>query len=384
MTPRRASRGIASCAGRAALLLAGVLALAACGSDDEAVAPARPVLVQQPTPSVGTVQSFAGEVRARYETPLAFRVGGKVLHRHVDLGARVQAGQVLAELDARDLRLGRDAAEAQLAAAQADARLAQAEFERISVMFERQLVSRSLFDARKSANDAANSRVQQARAQLDVATNQAEYGVLSAPANGVVVARLIEAGQVVAAGQTAFGLAEDGEREVAIALAEADVARFEVGKEVLVERWAMPGQRIPGVIREIAPAADAQSRTFAVRVSLELPEGVAVELGQSARVYVANDRVETLSVPLSALTQIDGRPTLWMLDGDRAKAVAVEVGPFSETGVPVLSGLDAGAWVVISGVHLLHEGERLQPVNRENLPVRVPAQPAGIPDANAG
>ena len=368
---------------RLALLCLAAGLLVACGNGDAAEPPARPVLVQQPTPAAGAVQAFAGEVRARHETPLAFRVGGKVARRLVDVGDRVAAGQVLAELDPQDLRLSRDAAQAQLTAAEADARLAAAEFERIEVMFQRQLVSRSLFDARKSALEAANSRVAQARAQLDVAGNQAAYGVLRANAAGVIAVRNIEAGQVVAPGQTAFGLAEDGEREVAIALPEADVARFKDGQDVLVELWAAPGKRVPGTIREIAPAADPQARTYATRVALALPEGVRVELGQSARVYAANAAAPSLSVPLSALVQADGQAAVWVLDaeGQRVTRVAVQAGAYTETEVPVSGGLAADDWVVISGVHLLRENDVVKPVDRENRPVRVDA-PAARPSAD--
>jgi multidrug efflux system membrane fusion protein len=370
----------------APLLLAAGL-LSACGNGDTGAPPARPVLVQQPTPAAGAVQAFAGEIRARHETPLAFRVGGKVAKRLVDVGDRVVAGQPLAELDAQDLRLSRDAAQAQLTAAEADARLAAAEFERIEVMFQRQLVSRSLFDARKNGLDAANSRVAQARAQLDVAGNQAAYGVLRANASGVVAVRNIEAGQVVSAGQTAFGLAEDGEREVAIALPEADVARFQDGQDVLVELWAAPGQRVPGTIREIAPAADPQARTYATRVALALPEGVRVELGQSARVYAANAAAPSLSVPLSALVQADGQAAVWVLDADgqRVKRVPVQAGAYTETDVPVSGGLQPNDWVVISGVHLLRENDAVKPVDRENRPVRVEERqrPAVAEDASA-
>ena len=175
-----------------ALAIVGTLLLSGCGTGDADGEAPRPVLVQQPQPAAGAVQAFAGEIRARHETPLAFRVGGKVARRLVDVGDRVKAGQPLAELDPQDLRLGREAAQAQLQAAEADARLAAAEFERVKVLFERQLVSRSLFDARRSTLDAANSRVGQARAQLDVAGNQAAYGVLRAPADGVIAVRQFE------------------------------------------------------------------------------------------------------------------------------------------------------------------------------------------------
>lgn len=353
------------------LILVTALLLTACGRGDDQIPPVRPVLVQQPTPSLGAMQAFAGEVKARHETPLAFRVGGKVTRRWVDVGDRVRTGQALAELDPADLRLGLDAARAQHAAAEADAGLAAVEFERIKVLFERQLVSRSLFDARRNALDAANSRVAQTRAQLDLAGNQADYSVLRAPKTGVIALRQIEAGQIVAAGQTAFGLAEDGEREIAIALPEADVTRFRIGQEVRIELWAMPGRYVAGEIREIAPIADPQARTFATRVRLKLPKGASVELGQSARVYATQPAAATLSVPLSALTEIGGKPTVWVLDagGARVKPTAVEIGPYRETEVPVLSGLQADDWVVISGVHLLREDEPVQPVDRENRPV---------------
>ncbi|WP_084628118.1 efflux RND transporter periplasmic adaptor subunit [Silanimonas lenta] len=354
--------------------------LVACGAGEEAGPPPRPVLVQQPEPATDAVQAFAGEIRARHETPLSFRVGGKVARRLVEVGDRVAEGQVLAELDAEDLRLNREAAQAQLAAAEADARLAAAEFERVKVLFERQLVSRSLFDARRSALDAANSRVAQARAQLDVAGNQAAYGQLRAPAAGVIATRSVEAGQVVAAGQTVFGLAEDGEREVAIALPEAAVGRFEVGQAVAVELWAAPGRRVPGRIREIAPAADPAARTYAARVTLELPADVRVELGQSARVYAANAAAAALGVPLSALTEADGSPVVFVVrEGGVLRRVPVRTGPFGETQVPVLSGLQPGDWVVVSGVHLLEDGQRVRPVDRDNRPV----EPGRAPGAEA-
>lgn len=353
-----------------ALLLPALLLSGCAGEETPAETPRR-VLVQQPEPAVEAVQAFAGEVRARHETPLAFRVGGKLATRQVEIGERVRAGQVLATLDADDLRLAREAAEAQLAAAEAEARLAAAEFERIEVMFERQLVSRSLFDARRSVFEAAGARVEQARAQREAAANQADYGVLRAPAAGVVVQRLVEAGQVVAAGQPAFVLAEEGAREVLVALPESEIARFRIGQAVQIELWATAQRRLSGQIREIAPAADPATRTFAARVAIAPVPDLSIELGQSARVYVARSGETALSVPLSALTESAGQPALWVLAADRrsARRVVVETGAFGQTAVPVLSGLRAEDWVVVAGVHLLREGQALDPVDPRNRPV---------------
>ena len=153
-----------------------------------------------------------------------------------------------------------------------------------------QLVSRSTLDAQNAAANAAQGQVNAARAKLDVARNQAAYSQLRAPRDGVIASRQAEAGQVVAAGQTVFTLAADGVREVAFALPEAhDRATSSAGQPVLVELWSQPGQRWPGRIREISPAADPQSRTYAARVTVDAPAG-AVELGQSARVYLAAQR----------------------------------------------------------------------------------------------
>lgn len=352
------------------------LALAACGEVEPPPEPARPVLVAQPQPAAPAAFSFAGEVRARHETPLAFRVGGKVLRREVENGDHVRAGQLLAKLDPQDLGLAVDAAAARLAASVADARLAQVEFERMEQLFERQLVSRSLFDARQAALEAARSQQAQALAALDSARLQAEHAELRAPAAGVVAQVRVEAGQVVAPGQVLFVVAETGDREVAIALPELDQSRFAVGTAVEVELWVRPGQRLPGRLREISPAADPATRTYAARVALQLPAGRSVELGQSARVYIGNDAVPSLAVPLSAVTELDGRPALWLLNPDRrsARLAPVELGPYGEREVPVLSGLGENDWVVIAGVHLLREGQPLAPLDRENRPL--PPAPA--------
>ena len=362
---------------RPAAVLLSVL-LVACGKDSVDTLPPRPVLVQQPQPAGDAVQAFAGEVRARHEATLAFRVSGKITARRVDVGDRVTAGQVLAALDPNDLRLQREAARAQVQAAESDLALAEAEMARARTLLERQLISRSLFDARQTALTAAQSRAEQARAQARVAGNQTDYSVLRAPAAGVITQRMAEAGQVIAAGQPIFGIAHEGEREIAIALPESDVSRFRPGHPVLIELWAGGGERLPGVVREIAPAADPAGRTYAARVSFAGGQGPA-ELGQSARVYAGNPAAGGLSVPLSALTEKGGQRIVWVVQPDgTVKPAPVATGPFNERDVPIASGVVAADWVVISGAHLLRAGERVLPVDRNNRPVAL------LPPGSAG
>ena len=351
-------------------LVLGLATLAGCGDKVVEEGPARPAMVVQPGSASAALSVFAGEVRAQHEPALAFRIGGKISRRLVDVGAQVKKGQALAELDAADVALQLEASRAQLASAESDLALADSELERYQSLLDRQLVSRSLYDARVSAQQAAQARVRQAKAQANVSGNQAGYAVLRSPADGVVAQRLAEAGQVVAAGQTVFVLAEQGEREVLISVPEQSAGDFSPGRQLAVELWSQPGKRFPGRLREIAPAADAQARTFAARVSFDAGD-VRTEIGQSARVYALQEGAATLGVPLSALGEKDGAPTVWVVDPGKGTVSqrAVTVGPYGESLVPILSGLEPGEWVVAAGVHLLLEGQRIKPIDRENRPV---------------
>ena len=181
-------------------------------------------------------------------------------------------------------------------------------------------------------------------------------------------------GQVVGAGQTVFTIAADGGREVAIALPESRIRDFSVGQVVVVELWSAPGQRLPGTIREIAPAADPQARTYAARVNLAGEAAKAVDLGQSARVYVQqNGSPAALTVPLSAIQRGAGDATaLWVVDpkDSTLRLAPVRLGAFGESSAPVLAGVKADDWIVTAGGHLLREGQRVAPVDRENRPVQ--------------
>jgi len=360
--------------GMAAVALVAVLA-ASCSEGAPPQEPARPVWVVQPQAG-GTDAglAFPGEVHAREESPLAFRVGGKLVRRHVDAGAHVAEGQVLAELDPGDQALQAQAAQAQLAAAEAELERARGDLERYRALLAQQLVSRSAFDAQQAAYEAAAGQARAARAQWAVARNQAGYTALRAPRAGVIASRQAETGQVLAAGQTVFVLAADGGREVAIHLPEDRIGEFEVGDAAQVETWTAPGRRLPGRIREIAAAADPQTRSYAARVALDDAAAAQVQLGQSARVLLAGARSDgALRVPLAAVQRgEDGGAAVWVARGGKAVRVPVQAGQFGSESVPVRGALGPRDWVVAAGGHLLREGQAVAPVDRENRPV-VPA-----------
>ena len=348
--------------------------LAGCSGETETAEAARPVLVVHPGGGAqAALSAYAGEIRAREESALSFRVGGNLVRRNVDAGTQVRQGQVLAVLDVDDLSLQAQSAQAQSAAAEADLVRARGDRDRYAKLVGDKLVSQSTFDAQNAAYKAAESQARAARAQLDVARNQAAYSQLRAPRNGVIATRQAEAGQVVAAGQTIFTLAADDGREVAISLPEGRIRDFAVGQPVMVELWNAPGERLPGEIREISPAADAQTRTYATRVKLVGDAARAVELGQSARVYVQETgTAAALSLPLSAIQRgARGVTAVWVVDpaSGKVKSQPVELGRYGETDVPVLKGLKPDDWVVGAGGHLLREDQPVTPVDRDNRPL---------------
>ncbi|GGD46466.1 efflux RND transporter periplasmic adaptor subunit [Pseudoxanthomonas indica] len=355
-----------------------VLGLSACGAGDKPAETPRPAMVVHPGGGAdAALTAYAGEVRAREESALSFRVGGNLVRRNVDAGARVQRGEVLAVLDPGDLQLQAQAAQAELAAANAELARTRGDRDRYALLVRDKLVSQSTFDAQDAAYKAAEGQARAARAQMEVMRNQEGYSQLRAPRDGLIATRQAEAGQVVAAGQTIYTLAADGGREIAIALPENRIREFRIGQPVLIELWNAPEQRLPGTIREIAAAADPQTRTYAARVGLASDAINAVELGQSARVYVQETGTQAaLKLPLSAVQRgSNGRTSVWVVNPADGKVALrpVTLGPYGESEVPVISGVSASDWVVAGGGHLLREGAAVTPVDRDNRPLSTSA-----------
>ena len=221
-----------------------------------------------------------------------------------------------------------------------------------------QLVSRSTIDAQNAAAAAAQAQVNAARANLDVAGNQAAYTQLRAPSDGVIAARSAEAGQVVGAGQPVFTLAADGEREVAFAVPEGAVTTLKPGQPVQVELWSQPGQRWPGTRARDRRRRPTRPRAPTPRASPSTRRTTRCRLGQSARVYLPQHGNGGLSVPLSALQRSNGGVAVFVVDAKTStlKLQPVEVGAYGEDRAPVKRGLERDDWVVAAGGHLLRDG----------------------------
>lgn len=358
-------------------LLAGLFLLAACSAPAPHTPPPPAVLVRSVDAASAppAVQVYAGEVRARIESDLGFRIGGKLLERLVDVGAEVAAGAPLALLDAQDVRLAQASAQAAAAAAESDLALARSEFVRARDLQARNFVSSSVLDARRTALQAAEARLRQARAQAEVAANQAGYARLEAPAAGVVTGVLAEPGQVVGAGQAVLRLARPDEREVLIHVPEGRATGLVPGSAAQVRPWAAPEREYAGRVREVAPAADSTTRTHAVRVAVPGADaGLALGASASVAFAAAQDEAAGVLLPLPAVTRPPGQAdagTVWVVGEDElVRPLAVELGAWREDGVVVRSGLPAQARVVVAGVHKLIEGMRVRAVE-EGAPVRL-------------
>jgi multidrug efflux system membrane fusion protein len=314
---------------------------------------------------------YTGEVRARFESSLGFRVNGKIKTRLVDAGNHVEAGQALAELDPLDLKLQVASANANVSSARANRDLAQSEYRRYKSLLDKHFVSQTQFDTVSNTLKAAQAQVDQAQAALAVATNQADYTTLHADHAGVITTISAEAGQVVAAGQAVATLARDGAVDVEIAVPENRIGAYAIGTPFAIEAWAQAGTRLSGHLREIGPEADRATRTYRVRIGFDDP-AQAPRLGQTARVYFADSSAAAHTlIPLSALYELAGKPAVWVVDATTRKVrlSPVTLGAYREQGVTIAGGLGAQDWIVTAGVHKLREGETVAPVDAQNRPV---------------
>lgn len=346
-----------------ALSLAASLVLVACGKEPAAAEPVRAVRTMTVGQLSGaTLRDYAGEVHARVESRLAFRVGGKIVQRPVNLGDRVKDGQALAQVDPADLRFGQDAARAGLAAAKVNYEQTAADYKRYQDLRTQGFISAAELERRNSGLEAARAQFDQARAQAGLQTNQAAYAALTADSAGVITAVYADVGTVVGAGSPVVSLAHDGPRDVVFAVPEDQLAIFRklLGKAggVSVTVWG-GNATLPATIREVAAAADPASRTFQVKA--DLPAG-SVELGQTATVHVELAPADgKLRLPMQAVAGTGKESHVWVLDKQAMKVREQPVVVLRAEGDTLVidSGLKSGDTVVTAGAHVLSPNQQV-------------------------
>lgn len=349
--------------------------LAACSRQAPAPEPVRTVRSMVIGASAaGMDVQYAAEIRARVESRLGLRVGGKLVRRAVEVGDSVKPGQLLAQVDPADLLLGAQAAQSAVVAAQVNADQARADLVRFQELHRQGFISAAELERRDSAARAAAAQLEQARAQSGAQGNQARHATLAADAAGVITAVEAEVGQVVAAGTPVVRLAHDGPRDAVFQVPEDKVAlvRSLVGRTggLQVRPWGQADTR-PATVREVGAAADPVTRTFVVKA--DVGRDAAWRLGQTVTVLLPVSRTDgVITLPLSAVWQQGGNSHVWTVDPQASTVTpqVIRIAGADGNRVVVAGGLQPGQRVVTAGVHVLTPGQQ---VRLEETPAAAPA-----------
>lgn len=345
-------------------LLALMTALGCSHQDEHPRQIVRPVKVSRIVDHGDSVMNFAGDVRARYETMLSFRVAGKLLARQVDVGDRVRKGKVLAQLDQNDYRLAAQDLQAQLASAAANRDFLRDDVTRYRELLAQKVTSQPEFDRHQTAYTTARERASALEAQLGHALNQLAYTELSADRDGVVTAVEVERGQVVSAGQAVVKLAQLDEKEIHFDVPEHRLPGLTRRQAVTITLWADHERPLKGQIREIASAADPASRTYRLKATL-LENQETAQLGMTATVWIHSNMSSRMTIPLSAVFTPQNKPEqphVWLVDEQTGtvRSVPVQVGEPLDGEHIAVTGLSSGQLLVSAGVQRLVEGQAVR------------------------
>lgn len=343
-----------------AAILVAVL-LVACSKTETKPEVVRPVRTVTVASDDGNLLSFAGEVKPRHETRLAFRVSGQMLERRIEVGSIVQAGQALALLDGKDLRLSETGARARLAQSESQALLAESDFKRYAELRSKNFISQAEFERREAQFIQAREETAAAKAAAQQTVNQTAYSQLIAPHAGVITAIEAESGQVVTSGQTIARLARLEEKEISFSVPEHQLDAVKNAERFEIGLWSKSDAAYVGKLRELAPIADAASRTYAARLTVGNADP-NLAFGMSAEVRVRAKHTAAIQVPMTALIQEQGRTSVWVVTGQPlvVRRTPVTTGAVLGEGVQIVEGLSAGQVVVTAGVNLLAEGQKVR------------------------
>ncbi|NIE63750.1 efflux RND transporter periplasmic adaptor subunit [Burkholderia sp. Ax-1719] len=359
----RLSRFASACA------LSALVSLAACGKHEAASPGPRPVVsmtvhADQSAPST----TYPGGVQARNSTPLSFRVNGKIIERSVRLGDAVKPGQVLARLDPADYDKNAASAQAQYDAAQHRLVFAKQQLDRDTAQAQANLIARAQFEQTQDAYASAVAQRDQAKQQLALSQDQRRYTQLVADHAGVITAENADTGQNVQAGQAVYQLAWTGEVDVVSDLPENAIAGLHTGDSAQVTLPALPGRTYAAKVRELSAAADPQSRTWRIKLTLEHPDA-DVRLGMTANIALSpnpagNGQPRSFTIPATALFHDGNAPALWIVQGadNVLQLRRVSVSRYDARTITVTDGLKDGDRIVLQGVHTVSVGEKVHPI----------------------
>lgn len=344
------------------LALAICIALAGCGSEAKTSAPPRPV-----RSTVAAAQSdahaatYTAEIRSRFASDLSFQVSGKLIRRAVDIGSVVRKGDVLAQLDPVDQRLGVDASRSAVLAARAELDRARVEEARYRDLLERGLTTRASYLAQQTAVKTGQSKLEQATADLRLSEQRLAYTSLRADADGVVTNVTGDVGTVVSAGQRIVSIAQPNELEAVFDVPDAHIDAVRSAPEIYATLLTDSTTHYTARVREISPSADPVTRTYQVKTTLLAPPAT-LRLGMTVSVVVPRlGTTAGIALPSTALFQKGHAPAVWVVKQDRTLELRpVQVQRYESTRVLLASGVSAGERIVTAGVHRLSTGEHVR------------------------
>lgn len=298
--------------------------------------------------------SLTGEVKARIQNDLSFRVSGKIIERSVDVGKRVKAGDVLAKLDPQEQIANLNAARASAQASEAGLKQATATFDRQKTLLEGGYTTRRDFDQAEQAFKTAQASMDAANAQLASARDQLGYTELHASANGVITTRSAEVGQIVQAAQTIFVIAQDDMLDAVFNVNELVLTREPGDPVIALTLVSDPSVHATGTVREISPTIDPQMGTIRVKVAISDPPP-AMTLGAAVVGSGKFKERSRILLPASALFSHDGSPAVWIIDSQTKAASLrpITIDSFETRGIVVRDGVKPGDIVVTQGGYLL-------------------------------
>jgi RND family efflux transporter MFP subunit len=384
-----------------------LLSVAGCGRNEQAAPPPAVVVALPVHPDVGTAGGeairYPVEVAARYSNPMSFRVPGKLIERKVRIGDVVKKGEAIARLDPVDAEKQAASAQAALEAAEHRLVFATQQLDRDTAQAGQNLIATNQFEQTQDAFTAARAARDQAAAQQVVARNNLQYNTLVADHDGVITSENADTGQVVSAGQAVYGLAWSGDTDVTLDAAASDLGRIVVGQGATVTFPGLPGQKFAARVREVTPAADPQSRTYRVKLTLLNP-GKVVRLGMTGDATLElppaggttppmapNAAVDatatTFTVPATAIFHQGSSPAVWVVnESSTLELRPVSVRSYTDHSTVISGGLKDGEQVVLAGVHTVFAGERVtvvKPLFDESGDVTGPA-PGAAPQPASG
>ncbi len=348
------------------LSLSTVLTLAACSKPAPVAEAPREVVVLQAQQRDGAqALLLPAEVQSRFVTAMSFRVAGQLVERRVHLGDTVRKGQVVARLDPADAEHNAASARADLDSARQHLEAAQKQLRRDTEQARENLISAQQLEQSQDAHAAAQAQFKAAQARAAVAGNQRGYTSLLAEHDGLISAEQANTGDVLSAGQPVFSLAWSGAVDVITDVADSQVARIRPGASATVTLGALPGKSFSARVREVSPAADPQSRTYRVKVTLEQPDA-SLRLGMTGEVAIAPAReasaAQVMVLPATALFHQGDKPAVWIVRDGKLELRPVTVAGYGERSITLTQGVAAEDKVVVQGVHTLTAGEKVKPI----------------------